>query len=410
MSVKSSLVGLIALFIVSLLACSSGTSDGDTGAEDIANDTIDEVGDDVRVDPPQDGGRADHEPLVEDLWDEPQADTEDAVEDAGTPCTPVVPEQGHPSDPYETVSEDFEYTVEAGYVLQGIIRRPDPAQYPDLCFPAVILVPGGVNPGRTEANGPEGVALAEAGMVVVTYNSAGRVSERPGDVLSGGDPDFNGFQDQDDLCEIVQHTMDLDYVIAENVGLKTQSYGIAMGAGCAGRYADTIAIKYLVDGEGPPNSFVACHEPYALVPAHEDSDKYELVYGILDNHYSTARDTSQSNLDWWAEREAIEFIGEFRGRYLRLQAQWDHAQPPKNEDEMDMFDLPGQDWWHNKHTTDVVNAAIEGGVPWVRVNLPQQNNDVNATYDYDNRPTFLPGELADQLWAVRAIIEMARME
>ena len=405
MNTRGALEAFVFVFLIAVLSCSSGTSTSGSDAGDVAGDSIADVGDDQGTDSEQDDQRRDPGVPLEEVWDEPEAD-----EDTGPTCTPTIPATGFPDNSYATVSEDFDYVVEAGYRLHGIIRRPDPAQYPDLCFPAVIPVPGGVNPGRTEANGPEGVAIAEAGVVVVTYNSAGRVSERPGDILSEGEPDFNGFQDQDDLCEIVQYAMDLDYVLADNVGLKTQSFGIAMGAGCAGRYAGTIPIKYLVDGEGPPNSFVTCHEPYALVPAHEHSDKYEVVHGILDDHYSTSRDPAQANLDWWAEREAIELIGDFRGRYLRLQAQWDHAQPPSNEDEMDMFDLPGQDWWHNKHTTDIVNTAIDGGVPWVRVNLPGQGNTVNATYDYDNRPTFLPGELADQLWGARAVIEMAGME
>lgn len=36
-----------------------------------------------------------------------------------------------------------------------------------------------------------------------------------------------------------------------------------LGAGCAGRHPE-IPIKYIVDGEGPPESFVTCHEPRAL--------------------------------------------------------------------------------------------------------------------------------------------------
>ena len=46
----------------------------------------------------------------------------------------------------------------------------------------------------------------------------------------------------------------------------------------------------------------------------------------------------------------------------------------------------------------------------MRVNLPEQGNPVNATYDVDHQPVFLPGELADKPWGVRAILEMARME
>jgi hypothetical protein len=71
------------------------------------------------------------------------------------------------------------------------------------------------------------------------------------------------------------------------------------------------------------------------------------------------------------------------------------------------FTLPPL-WWQNKHTMDIVGAAIEGGVPWVRVNLPEQGNEVNATYDQEHPPVYLPGRLADGgPWGVRAVLEMA---
>jgi len=53
---------------------------------------------------------------------------------------------------------------------------------------------------------------------------------------------------------------------------------------------------------------------------------------------------------------------------------------------------------------------VTGGVPWVRVNLPPQGNAVNATYAVDHPPNYLPGKLADQPWAVRAVLKMAGRE
>ncbi len=314
--------------------------------------------------------------------------------------------EGRVTDPYETVVEEFSLVSPSGNRIYGMIRRPDPARYPDLCFAAVVSVPGGINPGRLSALGGEARMLGEAGMVVVTFNAEGRVDSSPQDIASEGTEDTNGFQQQDTLCALVQYVMDLPYVIADNVGLRTQSYGITMGAGCAGRHPE-IPIKYIVDGEGPPSSFVTCQEPYAL-DNDPTNDKHETVFGIL-GRYSTYRDDSPENLAFWAEREAIRFIGDFRGRYLRLQAEWDHSQPPSNLSEAPAFELPPL-WWQNKHTTDIVNAAVAGGVPWVRVNLPEQGNAVNATYDENHRPVFLPGMLADAPWAVRAVIEMARMD
>jgi len=321
-------------------------------------------------------------------------------------CSPTLPSEGPVTEPYETVVEEFEMLAPSGNRIYGMIRRPDPALYPDLCFAAVISVPGGINPGRMGAVGWEARTLAGAGMVVVNFNAEGRVDVSPDDIASEGSEDYNGFRQQDGLCALVQYTIDLPYVISNNVGIRTQSFGISMGAGCAGRNPE-IPVKYIVDGEGPPSSYVTCHEPLAL-DADPSNDKHDIVLGIL-GHYSTARDDSPENLAFWDERDAIRFIGDFNGRYLRLQAEWDHSQPPSSAAQIPIFELPPL-WWQNKHTTDIVNAAVEGGVPWVRVNLPEQGNAVNATYDESTRPVFLPGWLADRPVAVRAIIEMARME
>lgn len=321
-------------------------------------------------------------------------------------CTAVVPKAAPHENPYRTIIEPFDLVVSSGNRIYGLIRRPDPEQYTESCFPAVILVPGGINPGRMEAYGQEARALSEAGMVVITFNAEGRVDASPDDILSEGSEDFNGFRHQDSLCDLVNYTIQLPYVITTNIGIKTQSFGITMGVGCAGRYPN-IPIKYIVDGEGPPNSFVTCHEPYAM-DDDPSNDKHEIVFEIL-GHYSTYRDTSSENIAFWEEREADRFIGDFRGLYLRLQAEWDHSQPPENMAEIPTFNLPPL-WWQNKHTMDIVNIAVTGGVPWVRINLPEQNNLVNAKYTIEHPPVYLPGMLADKPWSVRAILEMAGME
>jgi hypothetical protein len=93
--------------------------------------------------------------------------------------------------------------------------------------------------------------------------------------------------------------------------------------------------------------------------------------------------------------------------YLRLQGEWDHSQPPSNPSEIVDFQQPPI-WWHGKHTCDIVNTAVEGGVPWVRVNLSNQGNQVNAIYDHDHLPIFIPGELNNHpMIPVQAVLEMA---
>jgi hypothetical protein len=325
---------------------------------------------------------------------------------AAEACTPTLPEENPESKSYETVLEEFEVVAPSGNTLYGLIRRPDPAKHPGLCLAAVVLVPGGINPGRTAALSDEAQMLSAAGMVVLTFNAEGRVDSRaPDDKESEGSEDYNGFRGQDGLRAVVEYALALPYVIADNVGIRSQSYGITMAAGCLGRYPE-LPVKYLVDGEGPPDSYVTCKETWSL-DADPSNDQTELIFGIL-GRYSTERNPSEENIAFWAEREAVRFIGGYRGRYLRLQATWDHAQPPSNQNEVAAFDLPPT-WWRNKHAAEIVNAAVAGGVPWVRVNLSEQGNPVNATFDREHPPAYLPGALKDKPWAVRAILEMARM-
>jgi hypothetical protein len=310
---------------------------------------------------------------------------------------------------YAVVSEEFSIVNSEGHVIYGLILRPDPDTYQRQRFAAVIRIPGGINPGRMEVLAPESAALAEAGMVVVCYNAEGRVDSRTDiDLRSEGSEDYNGFRNQNTLAEIISYVMDLPYVIHDNIGLRTQSYGITTGAGCVARYPN-LKVKYIVDGEGPSESFVTVQEPWALFSPedHPNHDKYQTVYDLF-GHYSTYRDSSEENRQFWAEREAIRFIGEFDGLYLRLQAEWDHSQPPGQASELDAFNRPPI-WWQCKHTCDMVNAAVDGGVPWVRVNLEKEGNAVNSRYSHDNLPHFIPGQLNNNpLYAAEAVLEMAR--
>ena len=320
--------------------------------------------------------------------------------------TPTWPNAEPGIDPYATVLDSFLVEAPSGAQLAGMLRRPDPVLYPELSFAAVIKVAGGINPGRLESRGEEARILAEAGMVVVTFNAEERCDDSGIDVCSGGSEDYNGHRNQDGLAAITDYVLARPYVIATNVGLRTHSYGITMATGCLARHPE-LNIKYLVDDEGPSRSFVTVHEPYSL-DADSTNDKHQTVYEIL-GHYSTARDTSAANAAFWAEREAVHFIGDFQGYYVRLQAEWDHAQPPATIAEVDSFDLPPI-WWRGKHTTEMVNAAVAGGVPWVRVNLPEQGNPIGMTYSQASCPVLIPGTIKDgPAYGARAVLEMARM-
>jgi hypothetical protein len=219
----------------------------------------------------------------------------------------TLPNEEPGTNPYAAIIEDFDLLMPSGNRVYGMIRRPDPAVYPNHSFAAVVIIPGGIGPGRLDARGIEAKILSEAGMVVVCFNAEGRVSNHPDDIASEGTEDFNGFRHQDGLAKILQYVISLDHVIPHNVGISTRSYGITMAAGCAGRHPE-IPIKYIVDGEGPSNSFVTAHEPWALYSSlsHPYHNRYEQVHEIF-GHYSIYRDPSE-NQAFWAEREADKFI------------------------------------------------------------------------------------------------------
>lgn len=291
---------------------------------------------------------------------------------------------------YETEAVEFEVVSENGNTLYGMIRQPRNDLYPEKCFPAVVVIPGGLGAGRTLSQEDPWFNLAEQGVVTVSFNFQGRGNDA-NDITSEGEEDYNGFLNQDDLRLVVLYTLALQNVQYDNVGIFSMSYGITAAAGCVGRYPE-LPVKWLIDVEGPSDSYVTCFEPWSLDP-DPTNDQIQLGFNIF-GHYSRERDPSPGNMYFWDEREAYLYIGGFRGYYLRLQAEWDHAQPPNEFFQDPAFDHPPQ-WWQNMHAIRMIDAAVRGGVPWVLVNTEPEGNTVNATYDYFSEPTWLSGRYVD---------------
>ncbi len=266
---------------------------------------------------------------------------------------------------YATAERDTWITEPtSGVALYTRILEPAPALDPGRRFPAVIVVPGGLGDGAPLAGGIEYRELARRGFVVVAFNAPGRGNGFPGNLTSGGTEDCNGFAGQDALVAIIHYTAALPNVDAGNLGVQSGSYGITMAAGALGRHPE-LPVKYLVDLEGPSNNLITTF--------YYGPDERPLC-----DHRSTVTDPSAANLAWWQEREAYRFIGGFRGAYLRVQAEIDHAQPPGIYD----------------HTLEMNNTAVSSGVPWVRVNGPEVGNPINVVYA-GTLPAWLSGRLAD---------------
>jgi len=275
------------------------------------------------------------------------------------------------------------YTIEAietwvtapnGNDLYTRIVRPVPALYSGQRFPTLITIPGGTGAGAPMASNPGYRDLAASGFVLVAFNVEGRGTGTPGNLMSEGTENCNGFVHQDDLKAIVEYAAALPNVDASNIGVETSSFGIAIGAGALGRYPN-LPVAYLVDQEGPHDNRVI---------TFYDAGHETQVCG----HLSTVTDPSPANVAFWAEREAVRHIDTYAGRYLRMQAEYDHAQNPG----------------YFRHAIEMVNAATDslnggaGTAVWTRMNGSDLANPINSVYplgDPSQYPAWVAGRLSD---------------
>jgi hypothetical protein len=283
---------------------------------------------------------------------------------------------GAAAPPYTIETIETWVTAPNGNDLYTRVVRPVPALYPGQRFPALIAIPGGTGAGAPLAGNPGYRNLAASGFVVIAFNAEGRGTGAPGNLVSEGTENCNGFVHQDDLKAIVEYAAGLPNVDAANIGVETSSFGIAIGAGALGRYPD-LPVAYLVDQEGPHDNRVI---------TFYDAGHETAVCG----HLSTVTDPSLANVAFWTEREAVHYIDSYPGRYLRMQAEVDHAQNPG----------------YFRHAIEMVNAATHtqyggtGTALWTRMNGSDLGNPINTVYplgDPSQYPTWVSGRLSDHL-------------
>jgi hypothetical protein len=211
---------------------------------------------------------------------------------------------------------------------------------------ALVLVPGGSSGSDTftkkTPNGDSTVlAINQSGLAAVIFDPDGRGK-------SQGQENYDGFAQQDGLAEVIRFAGTISGVDSTRLGLATFSYGITMGSGVLARYPD-LSVRFLIDWEGPAN--------------RDDTGGCDNArVGHLREIATCADET------FWAEREASAFIGKIRIPYQRIQSEKDHAQPDY------------------AHTVLMINHAVEGGVPWVRLN----DESPNQTYTLISLPRMLP--------------------
>lgn len=164
----------------------------------------------------------------------------------------------------------------------------------DGCWPALVLVPPGLEAGLPELDQAVAGELASAGVVVVAYDPRGRGQ-------SSGQEDFGGAAHADDLRAVLRWTSHRDDVDPTRVVVRSRSYGITAAA----QAVTDVPVRALVDLEGP-----------GRLP--ED----------LEHAPDQSRDTltqAAQGQPWWDERSPHRWLGSYTGHYRRIQAVSDHA-------------------------------------------------------------------------------------
>jgi pimeloyl-ACP methyl ester carboxylesterase len=210
-----------------------------------------------------------------------------------------------------------------------------PADWNEQRLHTLVLVPGGT--GTSDLK--KARRLADQGFTVIFFDPDGRGR-------SQGQEDLDGTIHQDGLAAVLRAAAAFPGVDPKKIGLVSYSYGVTMASGTLARYPD-LPVRFFIDWEGP-------------------ADRNDTTTGCQTN-----KQIAWPNCDdqaAWAQREALTFIAQVKVPYLRLQSEKDHVQPDVS------------------HAVNMVNAAIAGVSPWVRLN----DLLLNQTYDLNNPPGMLP--------------------
>jgi alpha/beta superfamily hydrolase len=197
-------------------------------------------------------------------------------------------------------------------------------------FNAIVIVPGGTNPGGNQLP-PQGLAqFVDRGYVVVRYDPDGRGN-------SGGTEDLGGPIHQDALKAVIAYTSALPQVVDDRVGVMSFSLGIATAAGAIAQGDSGAA--WLMDWEGPSNRrwIANCSD------------------ATPEKEFRGHRCDEEA---FWATREADKVVGKITVPYQRMQAARDHVHGAENG-----------------HAISMVEAANAGLSPWVRLNDLDPNLD-----------------------------------
>ena len=244
-------------------------------------------------------------------------------------------------------TEEVMLTSTAGYRLRAWVHFPDLSEP----GPAVVLCPGIDDPGSVfdSFNCPiTADEVARAGFIALRFDPAGRGE-------SWGEEDYGGPEHQDNVEQAIRYLAGLDTVDDQRIGILSISLGVAMAVGAASQPGSNAA--WVIDWEGPCDREIITAGGTIMAPANG--------HKLTDD-------------DYWYPREAVRNVPKLSCPYIRLQAEWDHAQPGEL-----------------RHAQRMMQAAASGNLPWIQINQHPRN-------EVPPRVMWIGG---GQLAANRAILE-----
>ena len=282
-------------------------------------------------------------PLTDAPIAAPSSSSDNDLSNTTSPAAAPVPAQRLEESGLTPADEPNSYwVINPASGSRLFVRAHYPRGWTGESLPALILVPGALlttNPHRA-------LIPAAAGFLVITFDPEGRGR-------SEGVEDFNGHVGQDGLAAVIRAVASLPGLDTDRYGLVSFSFGIALSTGALARHPD-LPIDFYIDWEGPLD--------------RETTSKCQTQ--LAGHVWQPCGDET-----WWSEREARNFIADIRVPYQRIQSQTDHYQST------------------NLLGVELVNAAVAGGLPWVRLN----NLPANQTYELTDPPAMLPDSRDKQI-------------
>lgn len=211
-----------------------------------------------------------------------------------------------PSQGCTTSQSDPGYTRERSWTVTAAgTSLAVSARFARGCQPAVLLTPGGLQPGLSLLTSPLAEALADAGIAVYSWDPPGRGQ-------SDGEDDANGAQGQDALAGVLRWIAAAESVDPGAVALYTRSFGAALGAGALARHPDLRPHRW-IDYEGPG----WLEEDLAAAQA-SPRDQFQAL-----------ADASEDPDAWFDDRSPARWVNQTTTPYHRLQGLPDHALGPR---------------------------------------------------------------------------------